>query len=147
MGRTIELFRSNLEILDLFANLPTPRNGDSTKFSTEVFLHSIFVGSEFPDSDMVLKKLDRLCKKVDVVRKIRVFYTLDLTRNAAPVADIQKEYLPLLAAVLLSYAKNYRDLKFLNTAFKMLDGHLKQTSVFPDRLRNWAEILLVDLVP
>jgi hypothetical protein len=112
-------------------------------FSTEVFLHSLYRRTLPEDDQVVLKTLDRLCKKLDVVRTLRAFYTKDLARTAHPVVDVSPEYLSLAAAILLSAAHRHRDLKFLNSALKLLDTKTIQQMV---ELKNWAALLVVELV-
>ncbi|MCW5875080.1 MAG: hypothetical protein KIS88_10585 [Anaerolineales bacterium] len=98
------------------------------------------------DDPKAVQTLDRLCKKLDVTRKLRAFYTKDLSRNARPVADVQPSYLPLAVALLLSFAQAHGDLKFLNSALKVLDGNLTQRSLYPPELETWARSLVAELV-
>lgn len=130
-----------------FTLLPHPREASKGNFSTEVFLHSVFTSALDLQDSTVFQVLDRLCKKLDVTRKLRVFYTPDLSRNARPLLNPQPEYLSFIAALLLSAAQNYRDPKFLNSVLKMLDNGLVEQAEHVSILQIWASQVLKELVP
>ncbi len=64
--------------------------------------------------------LDRLCKKIDVVKEVYIEYKHDLSKASQkePLSDSQ--YLKLLK-ILMFYAKSNKDLKYLNSALKLHD--------------------------
>lgn len=130
-----------------FTLLPRPRGAGKDNFSTEVFLHSVFTSALDLQDSAVFQVLDRLCKKLDVTRKLRVFYTPDLSRNARPLLNLQPEYLSFIAALLLSAAQQYRDPKFLNSVLKMLDNGLVEQTEHVSILQTWASQVLKELVP
>lgn len=138
-----------MELVDwkqLFTHLPPPQAGDAERFSTEGFLHDILHGRRDLADAKVFAILDRLCKKIDVVGSLRTFYSADLARGAGPKAGVRSEYAALMLAVLLQAAESQSDLKFLNTALKILDGDLRQAAEFPLELSHWADQLLLELV-
>lgn len=117
-----------------------PRRRDEA-FATEAFLADLLAGPGPVDAQAV-RVLDRLCKKVDVVGKVSAFYTPALARSAEP-EPLSAPYAAALAAALLLAAETGGDLKFLNTALKMLDGRLGDPrAAYPPWLAEWAEALL-----
>lgn len=130
-----------------FTLLPHPREASRGNFSTEIFLYSVFTGTLDLQDSAVFQVLDRLCKKLDVTRKLRVFYTADLSRNAKPLSNLQPEYLSFIAALLLSAAQQHRDAKFLNSVLKMLDNGLVEQTEHVPVLQTWASQVLKELVP
>lgn len=111
-------------LLWLLEILPAPR-GKQDCFSTEFFLFDLAQALPQSPSDEGYLALERLCKKVDVVRHIHAFYSPDLTQPLGN-ESIAPTYLALLAAVLLQCAEIRSDPKFLNSALKLLDGHVNR---------------------
>jgi len=124
----------------LVHDLPAPRRR-SDAFATEAFLADLLAGPGPNDAEAV-RRLDRLCKKVDVVGRVSAFYTPDLARSAE-AEPIATPYATALAAALLLAAEARGDLKFLNTALKILDGRLGDAGgAYPPWLAAWAERML-----
>ncbi len=100
-------------------NLPVPRIDDNG-FSTEHFLHDIYRSMHNELNDEQFKIIDRICKKIDVVKKVSVFYNPDLSKSILDI-PIHHKYSIVLIDVLLHYAKILNDFKFLNSAMKLFD--------------------------
>lgn len=100
-------------------HIPTPRKAEDC-FSTELFLYDFY--SSMPDklSSEQFKTLDRLCKKIDVVRKIFISYTNDLSKAKSNTL-VTPQYNIVLISILLYYAEEVKDFKFLNSAMKLFD--------------------------
>lgn len=114
------------DLLDEWGNaLPQPRPAE--EFSTEHFLHGIRAGTTMFDADC-RAKLDRLVKKVEVVRRVSRGYSRDLssTVDSRPIAP---EYARYMAALYLHRAVVESDPKFLNCALKLSDGILEDPDV------------------
>lgn len=94
-----------------------------------------------------LVQLDRLRKKVEVVRKLYRFYLPDLSRAAGmqvPSAAAVRR----LCALMLKTALVRHDARYLNSALKLLDGVLaREDCEFPDELRALARATFEVLVP
>jgi hypothetical protein len=64
------------------------------------------------------KTIDRLCKKIDVVKKVYSKYTLDLSKKTTDLelcGAVYKDFLTLL----IRYVEHFNDYKFLNSALKL----------------------------
>lgn len=66
-------------------------------------------------------RLDRLCKKNDVVKSIKKYYSSDLAESLTDESLSEKQLL-LFLDVLIRSASFRHDLKFLNSAFKLIDS-------------------------
>jgi hypothetical protein len=64
------------------------------------------------------KTLDRLCKKVDVVKKVYSKYTLDLSKKETDLELSEVAYKNFLV-LLVRYVECFKDYKFLNSALKL----------------------------
>lgn len=112
-------------------------------FSTEKFLHDM-QGESISSSERS-KILDRLCKKVDVVKKVYIAYESDLSKARSSVV-IRESYAVYLCMILICAAKEGNDLKFLNSALKMLDGGLREPNLqYPQQLFVLAEDVMKDI--
>lgn len=139
---------NEIAILDMASKwhrqLETPRIEEGT-FSTEKFLHDMQV--ESISSCERMKILDRLCKKVDVVKKVYIAYESDLSKARSSVV-IRESYAVYLCMILICAAKEGKDLKFLNSALKMLDGGLIGPTFFcPNEVKEFAKLTLEELLP
>lgn len=116
------------EMEALLGQVPQARiNGEY--FSTEGFIFLAAQSALNNTSDeLCLSRLERLCKKVDVQNKLRIFYKTDLS---TPLCDdnVDSIYAKLLCAVLLFFSLSYNDYKFLNTGIKMINGVLLEPKV------------------
>ncbi len=107
-----------------YHKLPAARSG--AKFSTEKFLKSLdyFVlhsNATVRADDLLI--IDKLCKKIEVPKKLVIEYSNDLstTLNTTTVTVEYAVFITLLLSVL---AQTYNDFKFYNTALKLCDGCL-----------------------
>lgn len=100
-------------------NLPIPRNKDNC-FCVEQFLYDLYCSMPDQLSSDQFKVLDRLCKKIDVVREVFVFYKTDLSKSVSTIA-IDSKYNMVLISILLYYAEKTDDFKFLNSGIKLFD--------------------------
>lgn len=125
------------------AQLPAPTESEN-EFSTEVFLGSVLAAENLTDNDVQI--LDRLCKKIDVVKKLRTFYTLDLSRAGKGSSNLPPGYLILAIGIMLIAARERDDLKFLNTALNGLDLITSESETNASPLRIWANELLTEMV-
>ena len=91
----------------------------NNEFETEQYLvekrrqHYAILDADFPI-------IDRLCKKVDVVKKVYQLYSSDLSCKRSDEEIHHNRYVDLFE-LLLSAAKLLKDYKFLNTALKLND--------------------------
>lgn len=69
--------------------------------------------------------IDRLCKKIDVVKKVYSSYLSDMSAKTSETELDSEGYINLLA-LLMSAASSLVDFKFLNTALKLNDMLLKK---------------------
>ncbi len=133
-GAAREWLRQNL------ASLPAGRSRGGG-FSTERFVREQ-AAKDTPSSRREIRVLDRLCKKVDVVRRLAAGYSRRLSRPAGP-EPARPDFAVGLCALFLREAEAQNDPKFLNTALKMLDGHLRSPSAaYPASLRQEANRLV-----
>jgi len=121
---SVHLMSNNL-LLSAHQKLPAPR--ETGGFSTEVFLHGLKDEIHETGSD-VDRIIDRLCKKVEVPRRLVIGYSDDLN-NTADYASVAPEYATYFTLLLLIYASENNDLKFLNCALKIVDGYLRGPQV------------------
>jgi len=108
-----------------YQQLPEPRA--TIGFSTEIFLASLrkfAFETNITLNGKDFKIIDRLCKKVEVPKRLVIGYTRDLatTENSSPVATEYAYFFVLLISVL---AQDTNDLKFLNCVLKIADGCLQ----------------------
>src|SRR5690554_4180471 len=88
-------------------------------FDTEVFLLSLEVKiltQEINESDYFI--IDRLCKKIDVVKRLYRFYSEDISTKKSDKEVSIELYIVFLEAL---QSEEYSDFKFLNTALKLND--------------------------
>jgi hypothetical protein len=87
-------------------------------FKTTEFVNNIFDELKQSNYERDYKILDRLCKKIDVVKEVFSTYTDDLSK-AKSIEPISLESYIKLLKVLLFYSTN--DLKYFNSALKLYD--------------------------
>ena len=97
---------------------------DNKSFLVEAYLNEIITKDNF-EFENEKNYLDKLVKKVDVFKKVRVRYSKDLQ---VPLAEetISTEGLLILTKVFVECGKTYKDFKLLNSALKICDGILVQ---------------------
>jgi hypothetical protein len=98
--------------------LPSPRH--ATQFSTESFLYGLGSG----DREVEKSVVDRLCKKIEVPKRLVVEYSKDLDRTINP-DPVKPEYLKFFLLLLLKLASEDNDYKYLNCALKIVDGNVQ----------------------
>lgn len=128
---------------DLVLRLPAPRDA-TDGFATATFVRRLAgeAGSALADDDAAI--LERLSKKVEVVRRLSAVYAPDLS-TVVDRSPVSADVAVALCGVYLATAFQRRDLKWLNTSLKMLDGCLKQPRPrYPRCLRQWAGQALVN---
>lgn len=89
---------------------------NTTYFDLEDFLLSDVNINAFDEKNY--KIIDRLCKKIDVVKKLHKFYSNDLSVKKSS-DEISSELYFKMFSIL--HADQYLNYKFLNTAFKLND--------------------------
>lgn len=125
--------------------VPPPRFLEG-EFSTENFLTKTCEAILEKTGEDPFIFLDRLCKKVDISKSLRVFYSRDLSEKLTN-ERVAPQYIPLFIAILLWNAEEKTDFKFLNTALKILDGILgKPPAAFPKGLRCWSSEILHKII-
>jgi hypothetical protein len=119
-------------------------NGDGLLLDLEAQLHTPSWSNLAPEVEV---PFDRLRKKIEVARKLYRYYLPDLSRPAAPTA-LSVQAVQRLCGLLLKAALIRRDVRFLNSALKLLDGVLgRDDCEFPHELRLLAGATLDVLVP
>ncbi|VAW71118.1 hypothetical protein MNBD_GAMMA12-1271 [hydrothermal vent metagenome] len=97
-----------------------------TNFSTEEFLKSLeyFVlqsNVSVRTNDLLI--IDKLCKKIEVPKRLVIEYSSDLSTTLNTTA-VTVEYAVFITLLLSVLAQKYNDFKFYNTALKLCDGCL-----------------------
>ena len=124
----------------LVESLPAPRIRFGS-FSLEQFLFELVRSDQLGASES-FERLERLCRSIEVKRRLYAYYTSDLAHSVEK-SWIAPEYVALAVSCYLAAAEADQDPKFLNTALKLLDGVLQGVSIrFPQFLRDWAQALL-----
>jgi len=93
---------------------------DSTNFHTEEYIDRMLEQFSGSLSETDAKIIDRLCKKIDVVRSIKKRYTSSMSRQLTD-ESISPNYEKRLLDLFLVIAGRRRDYKILNSAFKLTD--------------------------
>jgi hypothetical protein len=88
-----------------------------------------------------MNKLDKICKKIDVPKKVVIYYTKDLTKTIN-TTHISSTYEIYLCAILLYLSDEKGNMKLLNSALKILDGVLETDTAYPSFFSVWAEEIL-----
>ena len=65
--------------------------------------------------------LDRLCKKIDVTKKVLKVYNKNFLAKKESQEELGEEQYLMLGEVLLFWAKEKKDYKFLNSCLKLAD--------------------------
>lgn len=90
---------------------------------------------------------DRLRRKIEVARKVYQTYEPDLSRPTSSV-PLSAEAINQLCALMLLAALRQRDVRFLNSALKLIDGILAPANVqVSQRLISLAHATLQLLLP
>jgi hypothetical protein len=87
-------------------------------FKTTEFINNIFDELNQNHYERDYKALDRLCKKIDVIKEVFNEYADDLSKAKSTESISLESYIKLLK-VLLFYSTN--DLKYFNSALKLYD--------------------------
>jgi hypothetical protein len=126
---------------DYIDKISMPRK-DSTSFSTESFVYEIVSKiDEVSDFTSYRIALDQLCKKIDVNKKIFVFYQGDqFTSVEGSLLDVNYEF--LLLSILLMFADRFNDFKYLNSSFKLIDILQKRGLKVNQEYIDYADDLL-----
>lgn len=103
----------------LIKEIPKPRK-ESDYFSTESFIYEILDINEIEELRKHRSILDILCKKIDVNKKINLFYKGEkLSYVNGLLIDINYEF--FLLSILLKFSDIFYDFKYLNSSFKLID--------------------------
>jgi hypothetical protein len=89
-------------------------------FDVEKYIESYGKIDRYFDQNDDVSILERLGKKVDVVKKVYTCYSLDLKKRASEKEISEKHYL-IFMNILKNNAFETRDFKRLNTYLKLLD--------------------------
>ncbi|GKT11853.1 MAG: hypothetical protein ISEC1_P0826 [Thiomicrorhabdus sp.] len=116
----------------------------STYFDVELFLSSAsqrsLEGSKINDKEII----EKLCKKIDVVKHVYKFYSANLLVKESSIEISCEAYLTLMS-ILKYYAMTYLDYKYLNTSFKLNDiiysKGLCDTEAYSNNYRELIEAL------
>ena len=113
------------EIIADLRDIPDQQVTLEESFDTTAFIYSLINQNTITeDQDLIL---DRLCKKIDVTKRICSHYSLDL-KQSLDKKSVDQRVLKALSLILIQRARENKDLKFLNTAFKIIDTHLEKES-------------------
>ncbi|RAX56891.1 hypothetical protein CCZ01_08095 [Helicobacter monodelphidis] len=93
--------------------------------------------SDFNERNFVV--LDRLCKKIDVTKKVLKVYSGKFLSMKDKQEELSHEEYLQLGRILLRWAREKRDFKFLNSAFKLAD------LIQDDSLMREAQIVLGEM--
>ncbi len=85
--------------------------------------------------------LEKICKKIDVVRKIYDQYSSDLSKRESDV-EVSIESYQKVMHVLLFAAEKKKDYKFINTAFKLNDILLEHSNISAEGYSANYEVLI-----
>jgi len=107
---------------EAYQHLPEPRQ--VKEFSTEAFLYSLRESSQIYSTESAIK-IEKLCKKVEVPKRLVVEYSYNLSKTI-DVSPIAPEYAAYFTLLLLTLALENKDLKYLNCALKLVDGELRE---------------------
>ncbi len=92
----------------------------SAYFDVELFLsiasQKQLKGLKVNDKEII----EKLCKKIDVVKHVYKFYSANLLVKESGVEISREAYLTLMS-ILKHYAMTHLDYKYLNTCFKLND--------------------------
>ena len=110
-------------------------------FDSECFILSLIKNPENIKLEKNKKILNRLCKKVDVQKKIVKLYSKDLL-TIIDSTIINYHMFVLLIILYLHLADKDKNVKFLNTTLKILQ--IKPN--YPKSLYIWADNLVEELV-
>ena len=89
-------------------------------FYTKVFLLNLLIKRPKLLTTFELNTLDKLTKKIDVVKIVYAEYSSDLSYALSENEISNNDYIILLK-VLIFYAEYLHDLKFFNSALKLKD--------------------------
>lgn len=89
-------------------------------FFTDKFILDLYINKPKRLNNIEQKILDRLCKKIDVVKEVYIQYKYDLSQAQSNEEVSTDSYIKLLK-ILMFYAESLSDLKFFNSALKLKD--------------------------
>ena len=89
-------------------------------FDTIIFIDELVNDLNAKSYNKIYIILDKLCKKIDVVKKVYTSYEFDLSK-ATTTKELSKDEYRKLLGVLLFFAEEKHDFKFLNSSLKLLD--------------------------
>jgi len=110
-------------------------------FNCEYFILLLINNPEKVNLEENKRILNRLCKKIDVQKRIVKLYSQDLSKIINN-KKIDQNILILLMILYLHQAQKDKNVKFLNTTLKILDINFS----FPGFLYIWADNLIEELV-
>jgi len=87
-------------------------------FNTIEFINKAAKQLDASNYERDYKVLDRVCKKIDVVKRVYIKYEGDLSK-AKSTEEINVNDYEILLKILLNYSKN--DLKYFNSGLKLYD--------------------------
>ena len=114
-------------------------------FDTELFLFRIYskeISINFKNNIIII---DKLCKKIDVVKNVYKFYKKDLSQVVLK-ENIGKKYQQYLCFILLYLAYTNKDLKFLNSALKMIDYILDNKDKKTVYFIEYADFIINEII-
>ena len=83
--------------------------------------------------------IEFICHKIDVNKSIKDIYS-DEYKYVEVSRELEKEYLEMLLMILLHYAEQNHDFKYLNTAFKIINSEsISARNPINDRPLLWAD--------
>ena len=111
-------------------------------FSTESFIYEIAETiNEIEELKKYRKILDKLCKKIDVNKKINVFYKSEKLNSVnCPLIDTKYEF--LLLSILLKLSDIFNDFKYLNSSFKLMDIIRKEGESIDQEFIDYSNTLV-----
>jgi hypothetical protein len=118
---------------------------NNNSFDSEFFILSMVENPKNIELEENKKILNRLCKKVDVQKKIVKHYTKDMSQIIDSTI-IEPKILILLMIIYLNLAQKDANIKFLNSVLKILDINIIPELNCPKFLSIWAENLVEELI-
>lgn len=92
-------------------------------------------------------RMDRLRKKIEVPRRLYRLYLADLSRPATSI-QLSSTAVQRLSVLLLKAALIWHDVRYLNSALKLVDGVLERDDcIFEEDVRALAISTLNAMVP
>lgn len=127
-------------LASLSQQLPTPNGNDGGR-NIERILFEISE-LEWHKKLNYTKFMETMCKKYDVKKTIHVCYSDDYSHTKSE-DKINNYYFMFLNTLFFLYAIHYRDLKYFNSAMKLLDGISKTDRTFHQSLNTISSLMLL----